>query len=141
MSAGGTQQGTLVSWPGPWPGVGGAFFEPVDPTGAPAGPVQSQPLNAPVFVRELDPLPNGDVLAVMLAPDLASTGPGYVGSTVYLQERAPDGSARGPASPFSIRQANAEQAAIVAVPSPDGSRVLLVYADDGIHTLPIACAD
>ncbi len=60
---------------------------------------------------------------------------------LYLQERAPDGSARGPVSPFSIRQANGEQAAVAAVPSPDGSRVLLVYADDGIHTLPIACAD
>jgi hypothetical protein len=141
VAAGDTPQGALVAWPGPWPGTGGAFFAPIDPTGASAGPAQFQPLDLPVLVRELDPLPNGDVLVVMLAPDIASTGPGYVGQIVYLQERAPDGTARGPVSSFSIRQANEEQAEITAVPSPDGSRVLLVYADRGIHTLPIACAE
>jgi hypothetical protein len=134
-----TQQGALASWEQ----VGEIDFQPVDRTGAVAGPAQVQPLTPTSgrvpFGEVLAPLPNGDVLVALEAADIESvTSPSL---TFFVQERAPDGTSRGPLSPFPDPADPSTPNNILAVPSPDGARVLLAYVDHGIHTLPIACAD
>jgi hypothetical protein len=132
-----TQQGALASWQQ----VGEVDFQSVDRTGAPTGPVQTltQSRTQVPFGEVLAPLPNGDVLVALVAADIESvTSPSL---TVFVQERAPDGTARGALSPFADPADPSTPNNVLVVPSPDGARALLAYVDHGIHTLPIACAD
>jgi hypothetical protein len=134
-----TQQGALASWEQ----VGEVDFQPVDRTGAATGAVQIQalpqnPTEVP-FGEVLAPLANGDVLVALVAAGIQSVSSQSL--TVFVQERAPDGTARGSLSPFPDPADPSTPDNILVVPSPDGARALLAYVDHGIHTLPIACAD
>jgi hypothetical protein len=129
-----TQQGALASWER----AGEVDFQPVDRTGAPTGPVQVQTLEVP-FGEVLAPLLNGDVLVALVAENIQSVMSQSL--TFFVQERAPDGTARGPLSPFPDPADPSTPDNILFVPSPDGARGLLAYVDHGIHTLPIVCAD
>jgi hypothetical protein len=132
-----TPSGALASW---WPSDSDAAFVPLDPSGAEAGSVTTVPIVDAPYGEALASTPSGDVMVTLLedAVEMNDTW------TIYVQERAPDGTPRG---------------ALVALPSPsdatggfdpgdvtpivaaDGVHALLVYVNGGVFTRPLRCAD
>jgi hypothetical protein len=132
-----TPSGALASW---WPTGASAAFVPLDPTGAESGSVSMVPFADAPYGEGLASTPSGDVLVTLLedAVEMNDTW------TIYVQERAPDGTPRS---------------ALVALPSPsdatggfdpgdvtpivaaDGVHALLVYVNDGVFTRPLQCAE
>jgi hypothetical protein len=129
-----TQLGALAAW-----SFADVAFEPVDGTGAPLGPPQSTHVSQSMYGEALASMANGDVLATLLVLDSPSNV-----WTILVQERAPDGTARGGFSSFSGPPDSFQPDTVKVLVAPDGEHALLVYTDEatpGIHTLPIACAD
>jgi len=130
-----TPSGALASW---WPSDSSAAFVPLDATGAESGSVSMVPIVDAPYGEALASTPSGDVVVTLLedAVEMNDTW------TIYMQERAADGTPRG---------------ALVALPSPsdatdgfdpgdvtpivaaDGVHALIVYVNNGVYTRPLQC--
>jgi hypothetical protein len=129
-----TASGALAAWE--W--SGSAAFQAIDANGAPAGPIVREPVpvaQAP-FIETIAPMSSGDVLLVIIGDE--QTGGTW---PVYVQQRAPDGTARGPLSTLPPFSSSLDPSGLVAVAAPDGAHALLLYTDLGVRALPLVCAD
>jgi hypothetical protein len=128
-----TEKGALSSW---W--FSAPTFVPVDSTGAATGPAQTAQFTQAPYGQDVASMPNGDVLVALLGEDQSTTPSPW---TIAVQERAPDGSARGDLSPFTGPPDQFQPGDVAIVAAPDSGHALIVYVNQGIHTQPIECAD
>jgi hypothetical protein len=128
-----TPSGALASWYA----VGAAAFAPVDFTGKVVGPVQTEPFVDAPYGVSLSPTPSGDVFVSILEDDVTD---GDIW-TIYVQERAPDGTPRAPLAALPRPGAEFDPGEVTPIVAADGIHALIVYENGGIHTLPLVCVD
>ncbi len=129
-----TPSGALASW---WTFDSSADFLPLDPSGAGAGSVSSVAfVNAP-YGESLASAPSGDVLVALLENAVEMDD----AWTIYVQERASDGTPRGPLVALPSPTGGFDPEDVTPIVAPDGVHALVLYVNGGVHTLPLVCAD
>lgn len=126
--------GALASW---WTEDSSAAFVPLDPTGRESGSVSTVAFQAAPYGEALASTPSGDVLVTLLedAVEMNDTW------TIFVQERAGDGTARGPLVALPSPTGGFDPGDVTPIVAPDGLHALVVYINGGVHTVPLVCAD
>ncbi len=129
-----TPSGALASW---WTSDSAAAFVPLAPSGAPAGATTQAPFYDAPYGEALASTPSGDVVVTLLedAIEMDDTW------TIYVQERASDGTPRGPLVPLPSPIGGFDPGDVTPIVAPDGVHALVVYVNGGIHTVPLVCAE
>ena len=129
-----TPSGALASW---WTSDSAAAFVPLAPSGAPAGAVTEVPFYDAPYGEALASTASGDVLVTLLE-DAVDMGDAW---TIYVQERASDGTPRGPLVALPSPIGGFDPSDVTPIVAADGVHALVVYVNGGIHTVPLVCAD
>jgi hypothetical protein len=129
-----TPSGALASW---WTSDSAAAFVPIAPSGAQAGAVALVPFYDAPYGEALASTPSGDVVVTLLedAIEMNDTW------TIYVQERASDGTLRGPLVPLPSPIGGSDPGDVTPIVAADGVHALVIYVNGGIHTVPLVCAD
>jgi hypothetical protein len=129
-----TPPGALASW---WTSTSSADFVPLDPSGQQAGSITSVPFVDAPYGEALASTPSGDVLVTLLedAIEMNDTW------TIYVQERASDGTPRGALVALPSPTGGFDPGDVTPIVASDGVHALVLYVNGGVHTLPLVCAD
>jgi len=129
-----TPSGALSSW---WTSDSAAAFVPLDPSGAEAGAVTSVPFYDAPYGEALASTPSGDVVVTLLedAIEMNDTW------TIYVQERASDGTPRGSLLALPSPIGGFDPGDVTPIVAADGVHALVLYVNGGIHTVPLQCAE